>query len=43
MTLFLEPENDNFIRGCPNGREPQIIPHEQIILSKSNIFNRIPN
>lgn len=35
MTLFLEPEQMIISsEECPNGREPQIIPHEQIILSK---------
>ncbi|CAH0337343.1 hypothetical protein FVB9288_03098 [Flavobacterium sp. CECT 9288] len=35
MTLFLEPEQIIISsEECPNGRAAQIIPHEQIILSK---------
>lgn len=35
MTLFLEPEQMIISsQECPNGRAQQIIPHEQIILSK---------
>lgn len=35
MTLFLEPEQMIISsQECPNGRSQQIIPHEQIILSK---------